>query len=82
MKSENDAELSNELMTVTLASGWSSNIMSLAVQAELYEPEKYDVIVHTIAGLPASTLGIIASTKSCTLGREDFGKAPSSVILL
>ena len=48
----------------------------------MYEPEKYDVIVHTIAGLPASTLGIIASTKSCTLGREDFGKAPSSVILL
>lgn len=42
MKSENDAELSNELMTVTLASGWSSNIMSLAVQAELYEPEKYE----------------------------------------
>ena len=49
---------------------------------EHLHPEKYDVIVHTIAGLPASTLGMIASTKSCTLGREDLGKAPSSVILL
>ena len=48
MKREKDAELSNELITVTLASGCSSNIMSLAVQAELYEPEKYDVIVHTL----------------------------------
>ena len=36
MKREKDAELSNELITVTLASGCSSNIMSLAVQAELY----------------------------------------------